>query len=329
MATHDNRENGLDVFRLIAAFSVISVHVGFFEGFNSEEIAAVIRLSGRWAVPFFFILSGFLIGSKVSSTRALNPLLKAVNIFLVASILLLPLSIANYGIHDTLVKVFSNGILMSGTYFHLWYLSSIVVGLLIILAIEKQGLETFLTPLAIFSILLYLIMGAYNPKTEAGINVARHFSSVGFIYLGFILRSVKPTALKGGLLLVIGFGIQLIEANTLTYYFAFKSILKYQFLVGTIFFSIGAFILARSIRQDAFPTLGQLGAKHSLSIYIFHPYFIFIFKLLPLSPLLFDILIIPSVFLSSLAFSLIMEKKINKLYLIVNGDFEFLKKREC
>ena len=55
MTSPNIRENGLDVFRLLAAIGVISVHVGFFEGFNSEEMAAAIRLSGRWAVPFFFI----------------------------------------------------------------------------------------------------------------------------------------------------------------------------------------------------------------------------------------------------------------------------------
>lgn len=328
MTSPVNRENGLDLFRLLAAFSVISVHVGFFEGFNSEEIAATIRLSGRWAVPFFFILSGFLISSKASSTRALNPLVKSITIFIIASLLLIPLAIANYGLHETLVRIFSNGFFMSGTYFHLWYLSSVVVGLLILLAIEKQGLERFLPPIAILSILLYLVMGAYNPITEAGVKVARHLSSVGFIYLGIILRNVKATTLKGGLLLVIGFGIQLIEAKTLTYFFTSKNILKYQFLIGTILFSIGAFTLARSIRLNAFPTLGELGAKHSLSIYIFHPYFIYIFKFLPFSPLLSDILIIPIVFVSSLAFSLLLEKNFKTFFRVVNGDLKFLTKRE-
>lgn len=327
MTSPNIRENGLDVFRLLAAIGVISVHVGFFEGFNSEEMAAAIRLSGRWAVPFFFILSGYLISSNNSSIRALNPLVKAVTIFIVASVMLIPLSVANYGIHETLVKIFSSGFLMSGTYFHLWYLSSVVVGLLILLVIEKQGLERFLPPIAILSILLYLVMGAYNPVSEAGIKVARHFSSVGFLYLGMILGRTKPTAFKGSLILVIGFGIQLIEAKALTYIFEFKSILKYQFLIGTILFSIGAFILARSIRPNTFRVLGLLGAKHSLSIYIFHPYFIYIFKLIPLSPLLSDLLIIPSVFTLSLIFSLVLEKKLKSFYCIVNGDFKFLKKK--
>lgn len=323
-----NRENGLDVFRLLAAWGVISVHVGFFEGFNSEEIAAAIRLSGRWAVPFFFILTGFLISSKDSPTRALNPLVRALTIFTIASLLLLPLSIANYGAHNTLVRIFSSGLFMSGTYFHLWYLSSVVVGLLILLAIEKQGLERFLPPIAVLSILLYLAMGAYNPITEAGIKVARHLSSVGFIYLGMILRNVKPSAFKGGLMLFFGFGIQLIEATTLTHFFASKSILKYQFLIGTIFFATGAFILARSTVLNTFTSLGKLGAKHSLLIYIFHPYFIFIFNLLPLSPLLSDILIIPTVFLSSLIFSVILEKNFKTLYHIANGDLKFLTMRD-
>ena len=46
------REKGLDGFRLIACFSVISLHVGQFTGLGSEEIGAAIKLAGRWAVPF-------------------------------------------------------------------------------------------------------------------------------------------------------------------------------------------------------------------------------------------------------------------------------------
>lgn len=149
-----------------------------------------------------------------------------------------------------------------------------------------------------------------------------------------ILRNVKPSAFKGGLILVFGFGIQLVEATTLAYFFATKSILKYQFLIGTIFFATGAFILARSTVLNTFTSVGQLGAKHSLLIYIFHPYFIFIFifififNFLPLSPLLSDILIVPIVFLSSLKFSVILEKNFTTLYHIANGDLKFLTKRE-
>ncbi|MFY0666942.1 MAG: acyltransferase [Alteromonas stellipolaris] len=327
MTPASKRENGLDVFRLLAAFGVITVHVGFFESFNSEEISSILRLSGRWAVPFFFILTGFLISRNNSSTRALSPLVKALTIFSIAFLLLIPLSVANYGFHETLARVFSSGVFLSGSYFHLWYLSSVVVGLLILLALEKQELGRLIPYVACISILMYLVMGAYNPLTESGIKVARHLSSVGFLYIGIKLKDIPASAARGLNFVIIGFIMQIIETQTLTYFLPGKNILKFQFLVGTVFFAIGAFDLARSLNSNSFDVLGKLGARHSLSIYIFHPYFIFAFKFLPISSYLSDLIIIPSVFLSSLLLSMLLDTYTPKFYKIVNGNLSFLKNK--
>jgi surface polysaccharide O-acyltransferase-like enzyme len=151
-------------------------------------------------------------------------------------------------------------------------------------------------------------------------------SSIGFLYIGIRLRDVASSSTRGVMLVILGFGLQIIEAQTLNYFFPEKSLLKFQFLIGTVFFAIGIFDLARSIFKDSFIALGKLGARHSLSIYIFHPYFIFAFSLLPLTPFIADLIIIPSVFLLSLLFSMFLDKYVSNFYKIVNGNLSFMRK---
>lgn len=325
MGTKVHRESGLDLFRLVASLGVIIVHVGFFKSFNSEELSAGIRLSARWAVPFFFILTGYLISAKSSSTRALPPLAKTLFIFIISSALMLPLTILDYGLVGTLGKLFSSSVFLSGSYFHLWYLSSAVVGLLLLLALESQGIKKLLPYFAFFCIFTYLAMGAYNPISESGLRVARHFSSVGFLYIGIQLRNIPPSTKRGLILTLAGFVMQEVESHLINYFLPDKSLLSFQFLFGTLLLSVGLFDLARTIKKQNI--INVLGAKHSLAIYIFHPYFIFLFGFLPLTPLISDLLIIPFVFLSTLCFSILISCISPQLYKIINGDLSFFKNR--
>lgn len=47
------RHESLDFFKLVSAFMVVSLHVGPYDEFD-PIIGDIIRLGGRWVVPFFF-----------------------------------------------------------------------------------------------------------------------------------------------------------------------------------------------------------------------------------------------------------------------------------
>ncbi|NJK98229.1 MAG: acyltransferase family protein [Bacteroidales bacterium] len=52
------RNQTIDLFRLLAAFCVICIHVNY-TSYNSA--IDILRLLTRWAVPYFFIVSGYSI----------------------------------------------------------------------------------------------------------------------------------------------------------------------------------------------------------------------------------------------------------------------------
>lgn len=57
------RKNGIDLFRLIGAFFIMCIHAEY--GKLNQEYVDNLRLFSRWAVPFFFITTGFFLGSKI------------------------------------------------------------------------------------------------------------------------------------------------------------------------------------------------------------------------------------------------------------------------
>ena len=48
---------GIDLFRFIAAFTIIGLHVNYANLLN--EVVLFMRMLGRFGVPFFFMISGF------------------------------------------------------------------------------------------------------------------------------------------------------------------------------------------------------------------------------------------------------------------------------
>ena len=62
------RNNGVDLFRLVGAFFIILVHTDYYNLNNA--LSENIRISARWALPYFFICSGYFLYEKIK-----NPLI--------------------------------------------------------------------------------------------------------------------------------------------------------------------------------------------------------------------------------------------------------------
>lgn len=321
------RESGLDFFRIIAAFFVISLHVGSYKSFNSEELAAAIRLGARWAVPFFFMLSGYFLATKAGTMRSIGSLIKLVLLFVISSVVLIPLVIAQSGIVSGIRVFLQSDVLIKGSYFHLWYLSSAAVGMLILLVMENRGLEKVIPIIALGSLVLYLFVDAYKPASYSGTRVARHFSSFGFIYVGMLMRMLNPSWQRGILLIVLGLVMQEIEAHILNYAFG-KSILEFQFLLGTLVLSIGFFEIARSCNKLIPEGLSKVGANHTLLVYVFHPYGIAVFArlchVMSLPRYYIDVFVVPVVFFMTLIGSIVLLKICPVVHEVLNGNLNSL-----
>jgi surface polysaccharide O-acyltransferase-like enzyme len=270
-----NRLDGIDAFRLLAAFSVVTVHVGMpprYYPMFSEATEATIRLAGRWAVPFFFLVTGYFLGTKNSRDRAAAPLARAALILVVASLVMLPLNLNNIGMRATLDYLSDGDVFLRGGYYHLWFLSSLVVGLLTVLVFDYFEQPRGLAWAAAVSFACYLAFGAYSPGSERGLETARHFSSVAFLYCGTQL-SRRNFGLRAALLMAcLGMALQGLEAICLSHLLG-KPLSDYQFLIGTVPFAIGMFGIARNVgTHRVVSLLGRWGARYALGIYVVHPY---------------------------------------------------------
>lgn len=57
--------NGIDLFKFLFSFAVVAIHAHLLDGLEGNFVAA-LRIVENLAVPFFFIVSGFFLGGKIS-----------------------------------------------------------------------------------------------------------------------------------------------------------------------------------------------------------------------------------------------------------------------
>jgi surface polysaccharide O-acyltransferase-like enzyme len=302
-----SRTIGLDAFRLLAALSIISLHVGDYEGLP-KTVAIAIRLGGRWAVPFFFMITGYFLAPHMlnNPNKVAAQSVKAFWVFVVATICLIPLSLADKGVLQTIKNLATLSVITDGSYFHLWFLSSLAVGLFVFFAFQLYQMSRAMTTLVAGSVFC-LLLDAYYPGSHPLGGFARYLLCFPFIYAGMVIRlkGFRPSVAVSLAACFLGCVLQGGEALLLWKYLK-KSPLDYDFLVGTIPYAIGVFLLALALSENPSPHWGRLavyGRRYSLGIYVFHPYFLHLLREhWPGSPWLHSICVVPLVFCLSLLF---------------------------
>lgn len=328
-----NRITGIDILRLLAASCVISLHVGYFHALG-EYIGMTVRLLARWAVPFFWLVTGYFLSKKNDDKyRTVKPILRLVIVFVVASILFIPLDIEEKGLVEAIAYCLNSDLLFRGTYGHLWFISSTILGLLFVLLSDGLRLKVLLPAAATISLTLYLILGAYNPFESLGtVSIARHFASIAFIYMGMLLSTRKLKMNFSWLLVAVGIALQFIEAYALSQIMG-KDPAEQRLLIGTIPYCIGMFGIGLNIRGEKALTgmLSAVGRKYSLGVYIIHPYLIWLsygilLNILKLPISIAQMLIVPCALLSSIICLAFADLYLKPLFLLIDGDPEMITK---
>jgi surface polysaccharide O-acyltransferase-like enzyme len=302
-----NRIESVDIFRLIAIIGVIVIHTTPFRSAPVEDSAIAFDLAMvcnqlvRFAVPFFFIISGYFWGLKlrqgedhVSMTLTRSGRL----LFLYIAwclIYLLPLDIGaffqwgalgpikvSYWAIDNLmndpVRIF-----FEGTRSHLWFLIGLLCALLItglLLAINQTGL------LVIISLCLYLagVLAKSYADTPLGIDLGFNtrfgpfFSTLLFV-TGYLLSAKRPEerwAMFGLAIFALGCVMHFSEI-----YFLWKRYgtwPEHDYVIGTYFMGLGVALAALSnhplLRSGL---LGKTG-KMTLGVYVVHYLYVDIFR---------------------------------------------------
>jgi surface polysaccharide O-acyltransferase-like enzyme len=294
------RISGIDTTRVAASFAVVCIHTHLFRDLQYPDttyktLSYIIDQACRFAVPFFFVTSGYFFGKKLVDGAEIRILLyryckRLAIVFLIWSAVYAvippywlmetlkygPLKPFYWQFNNTLNWISNNPLtfIMQGTSTHLWFLVALLIAFLILTFSISFGLQKYVIP---FSALLYaigLLGGAYS-TFPIGIHLpipARSgpFFGTLFVALGWWLSNrTKPKASVAYLIIIVGFALHMTEAIFLRQYIDEST--RHDYLLGTIPYGVGVFMLALThprMGQSTFlPSLG----KFTLGIYVSHP----------------------------------------------------------
>ncbi|WP_420329396.1 serine racemase VanT catalytic subunit [Paenibacillus gorillae] len=155
------RYGGMDTFKLVAAFLVITIHLGPLLSVDPYADFVLTGIIARLAVPFFFIASGFFLFGKRSGDRKRELAsmrrftLRIGLLYGVGIIAYLPLNVYD-GYFKQPIHVWGmlQDIVFNGTFYHLWYLPALMTGAWIV-----YGLRVFLSLKAVLAVsaVLYVL----------------------------------------------------------------------------------------------------------------------------------------------------------------------------
>jgi len=300
-STHQQKISSLELGRVISMVAIVILHSHILLSApiinGTPWFGYIIDQLMRFAVPFFFILSGYLIAPKLDQSPLSTlkhyslPLLK---IWVIWSIicLLIPfnwevLVTQGYlsertGYWEWLLQNPINT-LFEGGLVHLWFIPGLVCAIAIIALCIRFKL-THLLPL--FAILLYLYGlcgGSYGKITEIWTPfITRNgpFFSTLMVWVGYEIRrrTIKVTLNTAVIMTITGLIIHLSEAAWLTRYEVIFN--SHDFLLGTPIWAVGLFMLLLNKPNLGDHPLVYKSANMVLSIYIAHlPILIILYNL--------------------------------------------------
>jgi surface polysaccharide O-acyltransferase-like enzyme len=331
------RIESVDTIRLLAITSVIAIHTSPFSQGTGEYnnlyyyLNILINQSARFAVPFFFVISGYFYGVKI--LRGYCPIDTAKD--MVSRIAIIYLSwcviylmpynlsaISDYGIlgpikvaYWDLLNLIDKPItfLFEGSKSHLWFLVSLMLSIVITaLFIHNKRISL----LIIISISLFIFGNfakAYS-DTDLGVNIDFNTRNGPFLGLflfvsGYILAKKEVTRywFAYGLLILMG-GLILHFFETYLLMKEFNISIFQEFVFGTYLMGIGAAIVSLSNHKILCNKWSASLGRMTLGIYASH--FIFVDLLQPIDKLinhpLWEVFYVVIVLLLSILFTKVL-----------------------
>ncbi|WP_372752979.1 acyltransferase family protein [Mariniflexile sp.] len=320
------RKNGIDLFRLVGAFFIMMLHTTF--GDAKIEYVENLRLLSRWAVPFYFMASGYFIGPKIIDQnldfkKIERNVSVLISILIVTFLVYVPISPSNYSIVNLLVSI----------HYHLWFIGALLFGYIFLWYIYFIRWSKILPFIASLILISAIISDAYDVLFERSFDfiLARFLVAIPFLYIGVIISKVKFNLRVLKLLwflIVGGFMLQFMEAHYLKFLF---DVNKYtiEFTLGTLIGALALFVFSTTIKLKE-NLISTWGKDHSLFIYLYHPFLyflltVFLNKLFPEEQNTITIFFPVIGFMLLLGIAIFMKRYLGNVYAILNGNFVELK----
>lgn len=282
---------GIDEFRFIAAFLVILAHVGPLANINSTANYILTDIISRIAVPFFFMVTGYFVLSKGLENKELfnQYIKKIVKLYILVILIFLPFNIYKGDFNNLNIIEGIKAIFLDGTFYHLWYFPSLILGLYITRFILQKIPKNFQAIMVIFLYIIGLLGDSYYGLTLQNtflLNIYNVIFSVFsytrnglfltpiFLYMGYKLSSnQKPITLsKNTVFFILSFSLMIFEGLILKNFNYSRHTSMYIMLIPTMYFLLT--LLCRS--GQARKSLRDI----TLYMYIFHPLVIILIRVL-------------------------------------------------
>lgn len=277
---HKERNLGIDLGRLLGCYSIILLHQTGQQYGSSDWVSDLLDQGARWAVPFFFITTGYLLPTNTAWTKLVwKYFLRLTPVFVFWC--------AFYVLRSPDPKTWFSGvgqiaklIVSGGAGYHLWFLTSLGLCIAIASPFLQFGKIGLLCLLGGLCFGVALAIGPYEPLICASFENcvplgARHgpFFGLVFLSLGAFIRSREISVSRNAGFFLLCLGILLTSAEIYGLFSAYGSHpTEHDFVVGTLPFGLGAFFLALTLTIKA-PSLvwitRNLGPV-SLGIYAIH-----------------------------------------------------------
>ncbi len=292
------RITSIDTFRVWAILAVVGIHAFAFWLYPIAYDG--VQLLNRFAVPFFFITSGYFFTKKTLAGNDPTALAFATlkNLALIFFIWSCVYALAPAFIPKNWANVTQNGLLselvkqaaitwadlqqrpifyfFQGPGFHLWFLPALVSAQwLLAFALRFKQLESFLLLATV--LFIFALLAKPYANTAWGIHIAfdarngPFFGSV-FVVMGAWLayKNSQPRLGSAVAIATLGYGIQFLEAYYLHNLNPAMPIAGNDFLVGTTLLGLGAMLIALAL-----PTIGTRSkiyrlAPFVLGLYVIH-----------------------------------------------------------
>lgn len=279
------KNNTLNLLKAIAAFSVVFIHIDF-----PGKVGEIIKALSRFAVPLFFMISGYYAYNKGNEINK-NNIKKVLKLVLVSFIIYFIWKLYYYGYYnktdifyerlfgkDFIEVFFKYNKTVLGM--HLWYLVALLYIYIMYYFIDKHKVQKvcyYFIPFILFLNILLGEISIYNGNI-AEYEITRNFLLTGFPFfmLGNLIKYSKEKIKYNNLVLII-FIIIFIITSILEFY----KIGTCDLYISTIFLSITLFILG--IQNPNLignkNILAVIGDKYSLTIFILQIIVIDAFKI--------------------------------------------------
>lgn len=270
------KSGSLDIFRLIAAVLVITIHTAPLETISPDADFFLTRILARIAVPFFFMVTGMF----TDFSEPKKAIVKLSKMYLCATVLYIPFAIISGYFESFSFRKAVRMLLFDGYFYHLWYFPACILGIVIIYLLNKTttkkaviiaavlylfgllgdsyyGLSEKILPVKLF----YNVMFTVFSYTRNGL-----FFAPAFLLLGSKLRNADVVCSRKAAALgsIISFALMTAEAFLLRSFKIPRHDSMYIFLIPTMFFF---FEFLKTIRISQKPPLRKI----SMWIYIIHP----------------------------------------------------------